>query len=312
METEHAFPGVGFAVDLRRRLDSTGVLCAGPVIPIAVHSIKYCPIQFQQVYRAVEKALNGFAFRVVTAGTLGNHAKFFMTVQLLDHEGFEGPRGDVFKAFLTFITSHDGSLAMQAFDANTRVCCENTLNYSLAEDHNLRVHTRHVEGADMEIEGMAQFINDRLVGRQVFVAALAELEATNLTADEAYSILYGWRFLQLHKPRSFSDRTKTDLSDILALWDEKTGGIGNTGKTAYDLFNAVTQYYTKGNGINRSPKASRATASTFGAAADHKTDFYEKLSTDWELLLATGKQAREEHEENARAGEKLAAASKAQ
>ena len=75
-----------------------------------------------------------------------------------------------------------------------------------------------------------------------------------------------------------STRAFNSAQAIVGLF---SNGLGNHGKSLYDLANGATEYWTSGDGVGR--KADQATKSykaEFGMAADHKTRFVELLANE--------------------------------
>ena len=77
------------------------------------------------------------------------------------------------------------------------------------------------------------------------------------------------------KLERFSTRTLNHVQGIAAL---ARHGLGNSGRSMYDVFNGATQYYTSGDGVGKTTSAGRrAYSSEFGTGADRKQEFSRYL-----------------------------------
>jgi hypothetical protein len=81
-----------------------------------------------------------------------------------------------------------------------------------------------------------------------------------------------------------STTAKNTAEEIASL---AFGGIGNKGETRWDLFNGITERYTRGASDNT---ASAFVSSEFGTAADTKAQAFDSLMDDatFDALVANG------------------------
>lgn len=228
---------------------------------------------------------------MTTAGTLGNCRRFFISVALDgDSRGFQ-VGGDRFLAYLNFVTSHDGSLALQAYDSNTRIVCQNTLNWSLQDQGAFRVHVKHTSGADAEIADLSRLIDATLASRRDLAANLERLGNVSVDHDSATRLVAGWKYLQQDQPKAFGTPTKNAVRRIVENFHFGRGCYGNN---AYDVWNGVTEYYTSGRGAGASTtREQRVSSSFFGGAAAQKVDFTRRIVAPGGIadLEAAGREA---------------------
>ena len=86
-----------------------------------------------------------------------------------------------------------------------------------------------------------------------------------------------------------SSRTRNAIEGIAGLF---ANGKGNKGRTAYDLLNGATEYWTSGDGTGK--KASRlekVSKGLFGTAAEHKRAFVNLLTSRLEAAKEAGEKA---------------------
>jgi hypothetical protein len=270
------------AADLRNR--------GGGFQPLHIHTESYKVIENGAVWAALEKALRNHPHTVTTAGTLGNCRRFFVSVALDQSAGFK-VGSDNFLAYLNFVTSHDGSLALQAYDSNTRIVCQNTLNWSLQDQGAFRLHVKHTSGADAEIGELSRLVDATLASRQQLASHLERLGNIEVGHDRATRIIAGWKYIQQDQPAAFGTPTKNTVRRILEKFHF---GRGCYGRSAYDLWNGVTEHYTSGAGAGlTTTRAQRLSSSFFGGAAAQKVDFTQRIIAPGgiEELEAAGREA---------------------
>jgi hypothetical protein len=93
------------------------------------------------------------------------------------------------------------------------------------------------------------------------------------------------------KDNKLSTRSMNAAREIARL---AANGIGNLGKSLYDLANGATEYWTSGEGVGRTASvASQVYRSQLGSAAEHKRRFIGMLSDDEkrETMQSRGREA---------------------
>jgi hypothetical protein len=93
------------------------------------------------------------------------------------------------------------------------------------------------------------------------------------------------------KDNKLSTRSLNAAREIARL---AANGIGNIGRTLYDLANGATEYWTSGEGTGRNASvASRTYRSQLGSAAEHKRNFIAMLAGrgEREVMLSKGREA---------------------
>lgn len=237
--------------------------------PLGAHSRSYKIISNREVFHAMERAMDGIPHVITTAGTLNGCRRFFISVQLMDGGDFM-VNGEKFHGIYNFITSHDGELALQGYNSMTRIVCNNTLLASLHSAKNA-VRIKHLQGSEVEMTNMAEFINDSLKVRAEFTENYGFLMESRITREEAQLAITGHMWNELDQPEKFSTRSKNVINGVLELFEH---GRGNKGETRADLLNGYTDYFSngRGTGVTAAP-ISRAINSHFGNAAEKKARF---------------------------------------
>lgn len=246
-------------------------------VPLHTPKKSYRPIPNREVYECVRGAIEGTGATITTAGTLENLKKFFISVDLGNGE-LRAPNGDKFAAFLSFMTSHDGTLTLTCLDTFIRIVCMNTFRASLFSGGNaLNVSIPHTKNAGVQINNFSDYLNQVLVSRGKVMEAMGFLLNYVVSDSEVDSVLAG--YFTEEESEEISSRSFNRIEPIKTLFRK---GKGNYGKNRYDLFNGFTEYFTSGDGAggSKADKAKRLTVSQFGKAADHKEGFLELLLDD--------------------------------
>ncbi len=248
-------------------------------IPLYTPTNKYRPIPNGEILRMVSKSIDETPAFITSVGTLSNLQYFFVTVDLkltkAQEKKMRAPNGDVFRSYLSFMTSHNGELKLTAKDTNIRIICYNTFTAArFCQAGALDLSIRHTKNAGLQMNSLADYLGLIIEGREKMVESMGYLLDHKCSTEDAEAILAGF----------YSDPDDDELStnafnrtrDIVTLYKH---GIGNKGETDYDLFNGLTEYNTHGNGAGgkNADAKKRWASSEFGRAAMHKENFLYAL-----------------------------------
>jgi hypothetical protein len=279
------------AADLRGRED----IPAGERIrPLHVPKASYEVIDNRTVWDGMTRALDGIDATVSTVGTLGGCKRFFISVSLNSHSEIVLPRGEKCLAFLNFITSHDGTLAMEAFDSTVRIVCNNTLQWSLEAAGKVGFKMFHTAGSAARVANMSDLICEILAGRQNFAETMQSLASQTVSQESAEKIVAGYFAIgqELKPDVALATRSKNAVEEIVRL---SYKGRGNVGGNLYDLLNGATEYWSEGDGSGKGTardKGRKVYSANFGRAMEHKRNFAAMIShggTLQKMRIAGGK-----------------------
>jgi hypothetical protein len=98
-------------------------------------------------------------------------------------------------------------------------------------------------------------------------------------ANDALAMAAGYFCLTTDaKDSKLSTRSMNAAREIARL---AANGIGNAGRSLYDLVNGATEYWTSGEGVGRKASvASQVYRSQLGSAAEHKRRFIGMVASD--------------------------------
>ena len=259
------------------------------LIPLHIPKAGYRVISNREVWETMERSLRDLGCKVTSVCTLERGKKFSISADIGGSDLVINK--DAFKANLNFVTSHDGTMAMETFDSMIRIVCMNTFQASRnAASDKFKVY--HTKNAAFALEGLSDLINAILKGRAQTKEVLEYLATHKCDANDALAMAAGY-FANATDSIKLSSRAMNAASEIANLFSR---GIGNSGETLYDLANGATEYWTSGDGVGNaktSTLASRIYRSQLGQAAEHKVRFIEMLADDSARThtLAMGREA---------------------
>lgn len=269
---------------------------SGGLVPLHVPKNSYVPISNREVWEQMKKALKDLDAKVSCVGTLEAGKKFFISAQLGDGGGSFEVNGDKFNANLNFITSHDGSFAVEAFDSMVRIVCMNTLRWSREAASEMKFKVYHSSNAALAMNNLGPLVNRILSGRATFKNQMEYLLSVAISREEAKRLVLGYFFADQSaiskKPISqLATNSFNAAEEIVRLYRD---GKGNKGQTLFDLLNGATEYWTGGDGTGQdTSKEERAYKANFGTAMEHKSAFVNLLLSGEDSLAAIVEKGKE-------------------
>lgn len=263
--TEHPITAAGATLEGWKAL-----VRADKSLPLHVFKDSYGVIQNSAIWEAMESALTGIPHEVVTAGSLGNCKRTFISIRLTG-ERSQYVRGDEFQDYLTFINSFDGFCKARLYGSSTRVVCQNTLNLSLADKGFFDLSVKHTSGAKVAFEGMVRTVQTYLQAKEAAYADLSKLAEQAMSKETAENLLAGFVFDKVAVEGRAMNQGKT----MLELFAK---GKGNKGETRYDLLNGVTEFYTHNTNPDNRGKA--LASNMLGTYGERKTEMLDTLLSD--------------------------------
>jgi phage/plasmid-like protein (TIGR03299 family) len=203
--------------------------------PLSVMSSRYTPIQNQEVFDFADSIIGEGQAVWDTAGSLAGGRKIFMQVELEGKLFLNSNPDDTTVKKILFISSHDGSKALQGMITPYRVVCQNSMNAALRNHTNaFKVfHRKNYQSKKDEAAKVLELAHAYFDDLQVVMNQLAESEVTTSYVDG---------FIGALLPASREEvptRTENRRNELVNLFQN---GRGNNGRTKWDLFNAVTEY----------------------------------------------------------------------
>jgi hypothetical protein len=260
------------------------------IVPLHIPKAGYQTIPNRAVWETMQKALKDLGAIVSSVCTLERGKKFAISCQIKGEEGMV-VKGDKFRNFVNFLTSHDGTMAFEAFDTNIRVVCMNTFQWSRGATGEAKFKVYHTKNATMALDGLADLLQVILKGRAEVKEILTYLAGHKCDANDALAMAAGY-FAITTDSQKLSTRSWNASTEIQTLFAR---GIGNKGETLYDLLNGATEYWTigAGTGADGATIAQRTYRAAMGSGAEHKVRFLTMLGNEDERkeMLTRGKDA---------------------
>lgn len=249
---------------------------ADALVPLHIPKAGYKVISNREIWNVMKKSLQDLDCKVTSVCTLERGKKFAISADIGSSDLVINR--DKFKANLNFVTSHDGTMAMETFDSAIRVVCMNTFQWSRnAAADKFKVY--HTKNANFALDGLGDLLNAILKGRAELVQVMEYLANHACDANDALAMASGYFAITTDaKDNKLSTRAMNSAREIARL---AANGIGNVGRSLYDLANGATEYWTSGEGVGRGASvASKVYRSQLGSAADHKRRFIAMLADD--------------------------------
>lgn len=200
---------------------------------------RYTLIDNQGIWQAVEDALVGTDHEVVSVGTVGDRERGYISVKLSDSFVAAGRKTE---SVLSVLWGHGGCMQVVAKTGLTVVVCRNTFNLSLTERGEFNFQVRHTGSAAVKLANMRQAIEAHSRAVEVFTESMDAMHAQAVSLLDASRFFHGFQAPAVPAAgETVSGRTRNQIAALDRLFSY---GRGNQGKTAADLFNAVTDYYS--------------------------------------------------------------------
>lgn len=255
--------------------DLRGLGMKDEMVPLHVPKEGYKVITNEEIFDAAVEAIKDVDAKITSIMTLENRKKFALSVNLGDD--VMKVNGDEIHAHLNFVSSHDGTMNLKAYDSTIRIVCMNTLRWSLEAAGQVGFTIRHSKNAAIALDNLPELVNAILTGRIQFKEVMEYLATCKVDSNEALAMAAGYFCMESGTPK-LSTRS---LNTATAIVDLFANGKGNKGKTLYDLANGATEYWTSGDGVGRNASdATKSYKAEFGMAADHKSRFIELLADE--------------------------------
>lgn len=205
---------------------------------LSVMSDSYAVIQNEYTAELI-KAMVGEGASVATAGSLHGGKKIFFQMEVGD-SFFVGDRSDEeVKKFLLVGNSHDGSTAQFMMSTPIRVVCQNTLNAALDAKSKNIVKVYHRKGYASKAQEAVRLLGIADEYYEAFKASANKLIQMEISSTYVDGFINALIPAEADENGEIATRTANRRDEIKALF---AGGMGNHGKTRWDLFNAVTEF----------------------------------------------------------------------
>ena len=223
----------------------------------------------------------GIKWSIATTGSLMDRERTFVSIKM---EGFDSYQidGREIKAFLNCLNSIPSNSGCTVTFANNTftVCCRNTFAMALHNKEGAKFHAaiKHTSGMRAMLADVPVMVEAYISGNQELFAnlkAFSEFAVDAPTAEGYFAAFIGRTAKgELSDKVELTARSAGMVDTLAGLF---THGKGNKGRTAFDLFNAITEYYTHMSAGESDNKLKQYTSSEAGAGLVSKGEFYQWL-----------------------------------
>lgn len=241
----------------------------------------YKPIENREVFNATIQVIEGFDVKITSMGTLESCGKFFISCNI-GQDVIQAPRGEKILGNLCLTTSHDGTMAFEAYDSTVRIVCMNTLRWSRGAAGEVGFKIYHTKNSGEQIAKFTELLAAVLAGREQLAEVFAYLYDIECKTEQARAIALGYlnSMNSANSKNACSTQAYNGADEITALF---VRGAGNEGKNFYDLLNGATEYWTAGSGTGKKDdtaddRLKKFYKAQFGMAAEHKENFVRMLT----------------------------------
>lgn len=239
---------------------------ADPQDPLAVVGLRYHPIQNTEAFDLMDDIVGQKLAMYHTAGSLKNGRLVWISARLPEQMVIQNK--DAIDQYLLCYNSHDGSKSLEICFTPVRVVCQNTLNAALRNAQN-RFKIRHTRNFADKIEEAKAVLG---LARDYF----AEFEAkANWLAEQPFTKLQMQAVVEQLMPskddEKVATRTQNNRNKVIELFSGKAMGSELFPGTAWQAYNAVTEYadYHKGTRGDDTGEG-RLYSTLFGSAVQMK------------------------------------------
>jgi phage/plasmid-like protein (TIGR03299 family) len=164
------------------------------------------------------------------AGVIKEGRKLFLQAKL--GSSFDAVPGDRVDCYVTMVTSHDGSSSLRAFLTPIRLFCQNQLIRAI-KAATTNVMLKHTSQVNERLQDALRVFKVSTDGFAIFQEK-AKYLARKLVDKQMVE-----RFLKEVVEDTGSTRSKNQQEKVCELFEH---GRGNTGKSAWHLYNAATEF----------------------------------------------------------------------
>lgn len=230
----------------------------------------------EMVWNAFDSA--GVHPRLVYDGTLGGGKVSFMRFRI-DSEADSMVEGRKFQSQFTVVDPKDsasyngGSICF--FDHHTDTVCFNTIAIAVGQSRNFKASFKHTRNASIKLDAVMQELEAIYETREAFFNRLRHMAEVPVTPQQAERILAYFE----GKDRKDKDLSVQSANKVVAQRRLFKSGTGNKGETLLDLYNGVTEFYSKGPGSGKTTGPGQKWGSSeFGSAMSKKQEFLSILT----------------------------------
>lgn len=219
-------------------------------VALGVVSPSYEIVQNEDLKQVIAPMISEGLLTVKNQGYLNKGAKVFIQAEVA--QDFQ-VAGESYRGLITLLNGHTGNASVAIGTTATRVICSNTFAMAYKDIGEKFRHTEGVTERVLDSTTVVDYVNDAMRKYAEYVEKLDTVTCTSKQFNDAVEAIYG-------RPNDSQRASFVGQLNNLFYY-----GKGNSGKTFYDAFNAVTEYATH---YSRKNAEGRFNYANFGKGAD--------------------------------------------
>ncbi len=232
---------------------------------LGIVSDGYKVLQNRDAFQFLDSLIGVAEAMYVNAGSFKDGRKVYLQAKLPGNIRFDQDGADLGEKFLTFITSHDGSLPVSVMFTPVRIVCQNTLIQALHENTR-KTSVRHTLNMAMGLEEARATIGI-LNNQFTLLEDLSKKMAGVTFAEKDMAQLVSKAGL-IPAADAASTRAKNIIAEVTQSFLTGPGAkLPNARGTAWGAYNAVVDYVDH---LRGSDAVKRAESSILGQGANVK------------------------------------------
>lgn len=243
---------------------------------LGIVSDSYKILQNKDAFRFLDSVVGVAEAMYTNVGSFKNGARVYIQAKLPGMIRFDDGGEDVGEKFLTFVTSHDGSLPVSVMFTPVRIVCQNTLLMALR--NNVRKSSvRHTLNLAIGLSSARETLG--ILNNQFTLLEDVSRKLTHVTfeAKNIPQLLTKAGMIPAVTNQEASTRAKNIIDEVTQRFHVGAGAnLQSARGTAWGAYNAVVEYVDHFRGSN---DVKRAESSILGSGANIKERTLELLAS---------------------------------
>ena len=214
--------------------------------PFAILSEVYAPVQNHEAFRFFDDVVGSGEAIYHTAGSLKGGRVVWILAKLPESMTLPGDENDVLERYILLSNSHDGSTAVRMRPTSVRVVCANTLAVALGQKEAAEWSSAHRGNITEQVTKARRLLGLGDAHFEMMMTAIEKLADEKMRSydrEDFYRSLF-----DIDEEEDYlKSRSVKQVAELYA------NGAGNSGKTRWDMLNAVTEWvdHKRGSDDNR-------------------------------------------------------------
>ena len=214
---------------------------------------RYFPVQNVDCFNLFDAVIGTGEAKYDTVGTLQGGKRIWMLAKF--DKGIVLDNGEKIESYMLLTNSHDGGSALSMRWCDIRVVCQNTFEMAKRDKGDLdkglqRFYGRHTSGILMKTNEARTLLGLQHQYQERLAEEINDLAETEWNRQDMKRLTY--TLLGMNGEKGVEDHNgsvRENAKTILRLFED---GVGNSGETAWDAYNAVTDFTSHYKGHGRS------------------------------------------------------------